>query len=202
MVKQEFAKDDVELVEVVHLPTQMSDDTRFFLFKRYNEYISVVAKGEVFNKDNVLIRLHSECLFGDIMGSKACDCGEQLARAKDLISKEGEGILFYLAQEGRGIGLKNKVQAYKLQQEKKLDTVEANMTLGFSPDLRDYKACAVILKDYFKIDSIRLLTNNMRKAKPLQEYGINVVLTPLVCEPNEFNKDYLETKKKRMGHKL
>lgn len=201
MVLQTFEKDNVELVEVVNLPSIIGKDTKFFLFKRINEYISVLVKGDVSRKDNVLCRIHSECMFGDIFGSKKCDCGEQLAKAKELISKENCGILFYLAQEGRGIGLMNKTKAYKLQ-EQGYDTVEANMELGYVPDLRDYSACAVILKDYFKITSIRLLTNNLKKSKPLAEKGISVVLIPIKIEPNENNKTYLETKKSRMGHKI
>lgn len=201
MVLQTFEKDNVELVEVVNLPSIMGKDTKFFLFKRINEYISVLVKGDVSRKENVLCRIHSECMFGDIFGSKKCDCGEQLAKAKELISKENSGILFYLAQEGRGIGLMNKTKAYKLQ-EQGYDTVEANMELGYVPDLRDYSACAVILKDYFKITSIRLLTNNLKKSKPLAEKGISVVLIPIKIDPNEHNHKYLETKKSRMGHKI
>ncbi|MBI4453631.1 GTP cyclohydrolase II [Candidatus Woesearchaeota archaeon] len=196
-----FEKDNVELVEVVNLPSIMGKDTKFFLFKRINEYISVLAKGDVFRKENVLCRIHSECMFGDIFGSKKCDCGEQLAKAKQLIANEELGILFYLAQEGRGIGLMNKTKAYKLQ-EQGYDTVEANMELGYVPDLRDYSACAVILKDYFKITSIRLLTNNMKKSAPLKEKGISVVLMPIKIEPNEHNQAYLTTKKAKMGHKI
>ncbi|MFH1439959.1 MAG: GTP cyclohydrolase II [Candidatus Woesearchaeota archaeon] len=201
MVKEQFEQDDVELIEIVNLPTKVGDDTQFFLFKRFNEYISVLAKGDIFRKENVLCRIHSECMFGDLFGSKRCDCGEQLSKAKQLIAEEGEGILFYLAQEGRGIGLKNKTKAYKLQ-EQGYDTVEANMELGYSPDLRDYQACAVILKDYFKIKGIRLLTNNMKKSRPLQDKGIDVVMTPIKIEPNKHNQRYLDTKKTRMGHRL
>ncbi|MBT4824730.1 GTP cyclohydrolase II [Candidatus Woesearchaeota archaeon] len=201
MVKEHFDKEDVELVEVVNLPTQVGDDTKFFLFKRFNEYISVLAKGEVFRQENVMCRIHSECMFGDLFDSKKCDCGEQLAKAKQLIAQEGHGLLFYLGQEGRGIGLKNKTKAYKLQ-EKGYDTVEANMELGFVPDLRDYEACAIILKDYFKVGSLRLLTNNLKKVKPLQEKGIHAVMTPIKIEPNKHNEKYLGTKKARMGHRL
>jgi len=201
MVKKHFEKDDVELIEVVNLPTQVGDNTKFFLFKRFNEYISILAKGDVFRKENVLCRIHSECMFGDLFGSKKCDCGEQLAKAKSMIADEEAGILIYLGQEGRGIGLKNKTRAYKLQ-EQGYDTVEANMELGFVPDLRDYAACAVILKDYFKVPSIRLLTNNMKKSRPLQEKGVHVVMTPIKIDSNKHNEKYLNTKKSRMGHKL
>ncbi len=201
MPPNQFSKDDIELVEAVNLPTEMGGDCKFYLFKRFNELISVVVKGDVKKKENVLCRMHSECLFGDILGSKKCDCGQQLAKAKELICKEDCGILFYLAQEGRGIGLINKTKAYELQ-EKGYDTVEANMELGYSPDLRDYSACAIILNDFFKVKSLRLLTNNMKKSKPLVDKGISVVLTPLKIEPNVHNEKYLDTKKKRMGHCL
>jgi 3,4-dihydroxy 2-butanone 4-phosphate synthase / GTP cyclohydrolase II len=201
MVKTEFNQDHVELVEVIDLPTKMGDNTKFFIFRRFNELISVLVKGDVQRKENVLCRIHSECMFGDLLGSKKCDCGQQLDKAKSLISEEGTGILFYLAQEGRGIGLINKAKAYNLQ-KKGYDTVDANIELGYSPDLRDYEACAVILKDYFKIDSVRLLTNNMKKAHPLKQKDIHVVMTPVKIEPNEHNSKYLETKKARMGHRL
>jgi 3,4-dihydroxy 2-butanone 4-phosphate synthase/GTP cyclohydrolase II len=201
MPQEQFSKDNVELIEAVNLPTEMGGDCKFYLFRRFNELISVVAKGEVKRKENVLCRMHSECLFGDIFGSKKCDCGEQLNKAKQLIAEEGSGILFYLAQEGRGIGLRNKTKAYALQ-EKGYDTVEANMELGYSPDLRDYSACAIILNDFFKVKSLRLLTNNLKKSTPLIEKGISVVLTPLKIEPNVHNEKYLETKRSRMGHRL
>jgi 3,4-dihydroxy 2-butanone 4-phosphate synthase / GTP cyclohydrolase II len=198
---KEFNQDNVELVEVINLPTEMGDDTKFYIFKRYDELISVLVKGDVTRKENILCRIHSECMFGDLLGSKKCDCGQQLAKAKELIAKEGSGILFYLAQEGRGIGLINKAKAYNLQ-ENGYDTVDANIELGYSPDLRDYEACAIILKKYFKINSVRLLTNNMKKATPLTKKDIHVVMMPVKIEPNKFNEKYLETKKSRMGHKL
>jgi len=204
-----FESKNVELVESINLPAKAGDNCRFYLFKRFNEYISVLVKGELSNEkskegddNHVLCRIHSECMFGDIFGSQRCDCGEQLKIAKEMIAEEDTGILFYLAQEGRGIGLKNKVLAYKLQQEKGYDTIEANMELGYSPDLRDYSAVAVILKDFFKISAVKLLTNNMKKSKPLRDAGIHVIQMPLTIEPNKHNKKYLDTKKARMGHTL
>lgn len=201
MPAEQFSKDDVELIEVINLPTEMGDGTKFYLFRRINELISVIVKGDVKRKENVLCRIHSECLFGDIFESKKCDCGQQLAKARELIAKEECGILFYLGQEGRGIGLANKTRVYNLQ-EKGYDTVEANIELGYSPDLRDYDACAVILRDFFKVKSLRLLTNNMKKSKPLVDKGISVVLVPIKIEPTEFNRRYLETKRIKMGHNL
>ena len=159
------------------------------------QHLALIS-GNLRNKNGVLVRVHSECLTGDALGSLRCDCGLQLEKALEIIGKKG-GVLLYMAQEGRGIGLMNKTKAYKLQ-EQGYDTVEANMELGYVPDLRDYNACAVILKDYFKITSVRLLTNNLKKSAPLKEKGISVVLMPIKIEPNEHNKTYLTTKKAKV----
>jgi 3,4-dihydroxy 2-butanone 4-phosphate synthase/GTP cyclohydrolase II len=155
--------------------------------------------GEVSGKDDVLVRVHSECLTGDAFGSRRCDCGEQLRRAMMMIAEEGEGVLLYMRQEGRGIGLKNKICAYELQ-DRGLDTVEANIRLGFKPDLRDYGIGAQILQD-LGLTSIRILTNNPKKVVGLEGYGLTISeQIPLSVKPNRYNYRYLKTKRDRMGH--
>jgi 3,4-dihydroxy 2-butanone 4-phosphate synthase/GTP cyclohydrolase II len=159
----------------------------------------VILKGDVKNKENILVRIHSECFTGDILGSLRCDCGPQLSTALEMIEKEGEGALIYLRQEGRGIGLGNKVKAYKLQEEG-VDTLEANLKLGLPADGRDYGVAAQIIND-LGIKSIRLLTNNPRKIERLKIYGIQITQrVPLIVGINEYNKHYLETKAIKMGH--
>jgi 3,4-dihydroxy 2-butanone 4-phosphate synthase/GTP cyclohydrolase II len=151
--------------------------------------------------DPVLVRVHSECLTGDVFHSLRCDCGEQIDLALEAISEEGRGVLLYMRQEGRGIGLHNKIRAYALQ-DQGLDTVEANEALGFESDIRDYGIGAQILAD-LGVRNIRLLTNNPRKVIGLEGYGLQVVETlPIVCKPNPKNRKYLETKRKKMGHLL
>ena len=160
-----------------------------------------VVKGDVAGKKNVLVRVHSECLTGDALGSLRCDCGDQLAIALKNIEKEGEGVVLYMRQEGRGIGLANKMRAYELQ-DKGADTVEANVELGFAPDLRDYGIGAQILSD-LGLTSIRLMTNNPAKRAGLEGYNLEIVeRVPLVVKANKFDKRYLSVKKGKRGHML
>jgi 3,4-dihydroxy 2-butanone 4-phosphate synthase/GTP cyclohydrolase II len=149
-----------------------------------------------------LVRIHSQCLTGDILSSMLCDCGPQLHQAMAQVAQAGKGVVLYMRQEGRGIGLLPKLQAYKLQQEEKLDTVEANQRLGFAPDLRQYGIGAQILYD-LGIRDIRLLTNNPRKVVGLEGYGLRIVESlPIQIEPNQHNARYLKTKKDKLGHLL
>ncbi len=166
-----------------------------------NENHVVLVKGDVKEKENVLVRVHSECLTGDVFHSLRCDCGDQLHMAMSMIEKEGVGVLVYMAQEGRGIGLSNKIRAYNLQ-ECGLDTVEANKQLGYEDDLRDYGIGAQILYD-LGLSSIRLITNNPRKIIGLNGYGLNVVeRVHIEMKPNTENIRYLRTKKNKLGHLL
>ena len=164
------------------------------------EHIALV-KGDVAGKENVTVRIHSECFTGDILGSLRCDCGSQLKTAMRRIDKLGEGIILYLRQEGRGIGLLNKLRAYNLQEEG-MDTLDANLHLGFGADMRDYAVAAQMLKA-LGVKSIKLLTNNPLKINGLEEYGMPVVeREEIEIEANKINKIYLKTKKERMGHLL
>ena len=187
--------------------TETSIPTDFGDFKVY-VYESVVdkyhhlalVKGKP-AREGALVRVHSECLTGDVFGSKRCDCGEQLRLAMNMIDKKGSGVILYMRQEGRGIGLVNKLKAYRLQ-DKGLDTVEANEALGFKADLRDYGIGAQILAD-IGLKKIRLLTNNPKKIVGLEGYGLQVVeRVPLIVRPSKSNKRYLRTKKEKLGHKL
>jgi 3,4-dihydroxy 2-butanone 4-phosphate synthase/GTP cyclohydrolase II len=166
-----------------------------------DQHVALVV-GDPGGDEPVLVRMHSECLTGDVFGSRRCDCGEQLERAMELIASDGRGVIVYLrGHEGRGIGLHNKFQAYRLQDDG-YDTVEANEKLGFPPDLRHYGIGAQILAD-LGVRRMRLLTNNLQKVAALQGYGIEEVeRIPLVITPNEHNRRYLETKQKKMGHLL
>ncbi len=164
------------------------------------EHVAIVA-GEITPQDPVLVRVHSECLTGDVFGSLRCDCSDQLQAALKMISTEGRGIVLYMRQEGRGIGLANKLKAYQLQEEG-LDTVEANEKLGFRPDLRDYGIGAQILRD-LGVGKIKLMTNNPKKVVGLHGYGLEIVeRVPLETESNELNEKYLRTKRDKMGHLL
>jgi 3,4-dihydroxy 2-butanone 4-phosphate synthase/GTP cyclohydrolase II len=158
-----------------------------------------LVKGEFGPKDRVLVRVHSECLTGDVFGSQRCDCGEQLHRALEVIAAEGRGVVLYMRQEGRGIGLLNKLRAYELQ-DQGLDTVQANLRLGFKPDLRDYGIGAQILAD-LGLRHLRLMTNNPKKIVGLKGYGLDIVeRVPLETRPHTKNRKYLTTKKAKMGH--
>jgi 3,4-dihydroxy 2-butanone 4-phosphate synthase/GTP cyclohydrolase II len=161
-----------------------------------------LVKGEIEPDEPVLVRVHSECLTGDAFGSLRCDCGEQLDAAMKMIESEGKGVLLYMRQEGRGIGLKNKIKAYGLQDQEGLDTVEANERLGFPPDLRDYGVGAQILRD-LGVRRMRIITNNPGKRAGIEGYGLAIVeRVPLEIQPNEKNLEYLRTKKEKLGHVL
>ena len=192
----------VERVAEAALPTRFGD-FRVFAYESIldkREHLALV-KGDITGKGNVLVRMHSECMTGDVFGSERCDCGDQLAAAMRQIEEEGQGAIIYLRQEGRGIGLVNKLKAYQLQDEG-MDTVEANQELGFKPDLRDYGIGAQILLD-LGLHSIRLLTNNPRKIVGLDGYDIEITgREPLLVEPGEHNEGYLETKRAKLGHIL
>lgn len=192
----------VERGEEADLPTEWGH-FRIIPFRQKSNGLEHVAiiKGEWKPDEPVLVRMHSSCATGDIFGSQRCDCGEQLHRAMQLIDKEGKGAVVYLMQEGRGIGLMNKIAAYKLQEQGE-DTVDANIHLGFKADERDYGVGAQILRS-LGVGKIRLITNNPVKRVGLEGYGLEIVENvPIIIEPNKYNLRYLETKKLRMGHKL
>jgi 3,4-dihydroxy 2-butanone 4-phosphate synthase/GTP cyclohydrolase II len=192
----------VERVVSVHLPTDYGD----FQAVAYRETLTgkqhvALVKGEVDGQENVLVRVHSECLTGDVFHSQRCDCGEQLGQALAQIGREGRGVLLYLAQEGRGIGLLNKLRAYELQ-EQGLDTVEANLQLGFKADSREWGIGNQILAD-LGLTTIRILTNNPKKLTGIDGFGLTVVeQLPIEVEPNDHNRGYLETKRTKLGHTL
>lgn len=192
----------IEKAAEIILPTKWGD-FKAITYKSLldNETHIAFVKGEISGKKNVLVRVHSQCLTGDTFGSKRCDCGEQLDSAFKMINANGSGVLLYMAQEGRGIGLCNKMKAYELQ-DKGYDTVEANIKLGFEADLRDYGIGAQILSD-LGLSSIQLMTNNPRKIIGLEGYGLNVTKRiPIKIAPNKSNERYLITKKKKLNHML
>ena len=192
----------VEKVESINLPTK-NGQFNLHLYEGIFDGKTHLAltKGKVRSSEPVLVRVHSECLTGDIFHSMRCDCGDQLDSALDLIESEGSGIIVYLRQEGRGIGLKHKIRAYKLQ-ERGLDTVEANQELGFEPDLRDYGVGAQILKD-LGARKLAVLTNNPKKLIGLEGHGLEITSRiPIVIEKNKDNANYLDTKEKKLGHLL
>jgi 3,4-dihydroxy 2-butanone 4-phosphate synthase / GTP cyclohydrolase II len=192
----------VERVEVVKLPTEYGDFSLFLYKSKIDarDHLALVC-GEVAGKKNVLVRVHSECLTGDVFGSRRCDCGPQLHSAMRRVAEAGCGVVVYMRQEGRGIGLAPKIKAYKLQ-EQGYDTVEANQKLGFDMDLREYGLGAQILAD-LGLKTIRLLTNNPRKVVGLEGYGLEIVeQLPLKVKPNPHNARYLETKREKLGHLL
>jgi len=192
----------VDMGDRVFLPTEYGNFDVIPFRQHCNglEHVALI-KGSWEPDEPVLVRVHSSCATGDIFGSKKCDCGTQLHESMKMIEKEGKGVLLYLNQEGRGIGLMNKIAAYKLQ-EQGYDTVEANLHLGFKDDERDYGVGAQILR-HIGVTKMRLITNNPRKMAGIKGYGLEVVETvPIKVEPNEYNKFYLETKAKKMHHKL
>ncbi|OLE35396.1 MAG: bifunctional 3,4-dihydroxy-2-butanone 4-phosphate synthase/GTP cyclohydrolase II [Actinobacteria bacterium 13_1_20CM_3_68_9] len=192
----------VERVVATRLPTAFGEFTAVGYRSLVDDkHHLAMVKGDVRGQDDVLVRVHSECLTGDVFHSLRCDCGEQLEAALAMIESEGAGVLLYLSQEGRGIGLLNKLRAYKLQ-EAGLDTVDANLKLGLPADLRDYGIGAQILVD-LGLTSIRILTNNPRKIHGLEGYGLSVAdQVPIQAVPNRHNEDYLRTKRERLGHTL
>jgi 3,4-dihydroxy 2-butanone 4-phosphate synthase/GTP cyclohydrolase II len=192
----------IERVVEANMPTRFGD-FRVVGFRSLvdSKHHVAMVKGDVEGEEEVLVRVHSECLTGDVFHSLRCDCGQQLEDALLRIEQEGSGVLLYLAQEGRGIGLLNKLRAYKLQEDG-LDTVDANLELGLPPDLRDYGIGAQILVD-LGLTSIRLLTNNPKKIVGLEGYGLRVTdQLPIVHPPTAHNVEYLRTKREKLGHKL
>lgn len=192
----------VKRVSDVKLPTEYGDFRAVAYTNDMDKNVHIaLVRGEIKQDEPVLVRVHSECLTGDVFGSNRCDCGEQLHQAMRIINEAGKGVILYMRQEGRGIGLANKLKAYELQ-DKGLDTVEANLKLGFNPDLRDYGIGAQILVD-LGVRKIRLMTNNPKKIVGLEGYGLKVVeRISIEISPHEKNIVYLRTKKKKLGHML
>jgi 3,4-dihydroxy 2-butanone 4-phosphate synthase/GTP cyclohydrolase II len=192
----------VEHIEVVKLPTDYGEfDLHLYRSKLDGQHHLALVHGDVAGKKNTLVRVHSECLTGDVFGSRRCDCGPQLHQAMRQVADAGGGVIVYMRQEGRGIGLAPKIKAYKLQ-EQGYDTVEANRKLGFEMDLREYGLGAQILAD-LGLKTIRLLTNNPRKVVGLEGYGLKIVeQVPIRVKPNPHNERYLKTKRTKMGHLL
>ncbi len=193
----------IKRVAEAELPTDCGQ-FKLYAYESTNDRKTHIAlvKGKFLDGAPVLVRVHSQCLTGDVFGSLRCDCGEQLKLAEDRIEKEGRGVLLYMRQEGRGMGLRDKIRAYGLQDREGLDTVEANERLGFPADLRDYGVGAQILAD-LGVSKIRLMTNNPQKVKGLSGYGLEIVeQVPLQTVPHKFNRNYLAVKRSKLGHLL
>ncbi len=202
----EYRRRTENLVERVAGPLNFPTKHGTFKLYAYEPTVEVepylaIVKGDIDVDEPVLVRVHSSCLTGDIMGSLRCDCGDQLAMALQMIEEEGRGMVLYIAQEGRGIGILNKLKAYELQ-DSGMDTVEANQALGFKADLRNYGLGAQVISD-LGVKKMKLITNNPAKLKGLQGHGLEIVdHVPIVAEPSEHSEKYLQTKKEKMGHKL
>ncbi|MFW9976101.1 MAG: GTP cyclohydrolase II [Candidatus Thorarchaeota archaeon] len=192
----------VQLVAVANLPSRFGDfQIAGFVSPCDGKEHTAIIRGDIVGKEGVVTRVHSECLTGDVMGSQRCDCRDQLLESLKIIENEGEGVLLYLRQEGRNIGLTEKIRAYALQ-DQGLDTIDANIHLGYKPDERDYGIAANILKN-LHVKSIKLLTNNPEKIRQLTDAGIVIVeRLPLIIEPTEHSRAYIETKARRSGHLL
>jgi len=192
----------VEKIEVVKLPTDFGDfDLHLYRSKIDEKHHVALVRGDVAGQKNILVRVHSECLTGDVFGSRRCDCGSQLHQAMKQAAEAGRGVIVYMRQEGRGIGLAPKIKAYKLQ-EQGLDTVEANEKLGYGMDLREYGLGAQILVD-LGLKTIRLLTNNPKKVVGLEGYGLKITeQVPIKIKSNPHNERYLKTKREKLGHLL